>query len=583
MPSNIWTYSGEVGKRLDGNMRPFDPVGAQISFNALDSDIWSWSVDLADIVPGSEIYPEKDQVVSLFRNGQRFFRGHALMPRQDGYRIGVQVVGPWHWMNKIPLSKAVTLDAASGGGTSQRASIGFPAQSLTTSLGTLIDRMIALGVPIQKGTIATTFTSIPLTLRQGSCADAFVHLARKVGDMSMWIDYSGTGLPRLNITRRKAGLSVGTAEAITLDVSQLAPQFKCIPEDDWRVSLVRVPYFDRAPNGLRRNQEQKAGTPELGHELLLTASGDELDTFLPEEKLDSVQVKTMASNANAADMFAFLNTADPLLADLRSRVGFNWYRNVARDVSAQHGVTTGTPLLYHDTNPSSFSTPVNFPTAPPVLKRKDGTTLAGVWHIVTNDATIPDWFKEENGITVEEVDLVAQTYVSIAWKSAEGVLPVFSPLDEYAAASQSKQGRHNLFASTYNMISHFIRQSTIRVKVLNASYPGLTTVYRQPSYTFISPPAGFAQGILEARNWTPHVGALTLEEEDCGGQRYLGRVINVTGADPTFATMRAMVQSETLALDTGTTTIALGPPARLEFPNLLDQQSTNPNNQIVYL
>jgi hypothetical protein len=586
MPSNIWTYSGEAGKRLDSTVRPFDLPGAQVAFPALATEVWRWAVDLADIVPATEPFPEKGQVVSLVRNGVRFFRGHAMMPRQDGYKLGIQVVGPWHWMEKIPLSKAVTLDAASGGGSGQRATLGFPAQSLTTSLGTLIDRMIALGVPIVKGTIATTFNSIPITVNQGSCAQALTDLVRKVGDMAVWFDHSGSGFPILNITRRKTGLSVGTAAAVTLDVSQLAPEFQCIPEDDWRVSQVRVPYLDRAPNGSRRNQEQKSGTEETGHVLLLTASGEELDSFLPEEKLDSVNIRTLATNATTAQFLDFLNTADPLLANLRQKYGFAWYGgNVVGQYLTTHAVASGASLPYLNTKPTGSTTMAQLPTTAPMVKI-NGTPIVGTKHIVTSADAIPDWMRTENGITVHDAELVCEVFVTLQWDETDfpGGQPDHIPgLVEFAGQSGGLQNRYNTFGNTYDRISHFIYTSTVRVKLIDASYPALSTVYRQPSYTFIAPPAGFATGILEARNWTPHVGSVSLVEEECGATRYLGKVLNITGADPSFASMRAMIQSETLDLDSGTTRLALGPPAVLEFGTLLDQQETNPNQQIVYL
>lgn len=585
--TNIWSYQGEAGKRLDANIRPFTHPAGQIHFAALATDTWAWKVDLQDVVPAGEEFPEEGQIVSLFRNGQRFFRGTATKPSQEDYTMSVKVLGPWDWMEVIPLSKAITLDAASGGGGGQRATIGFPAQSLTISLGTLIDRCIALGVPMVKGTIATTFTAIPLTLNQGSCAAALSELVRLIGDMSVWFDYSGTGLPIINITRRKTGLAAGTAAAVTIDVSQMAPGFKCEANDRLRVSQVRVPYYDRALNGLRRNQEQKAGTEETGHVMLLTASGEELDTFLPNDRVDSVNIQTLASNSSAAQFLAFLNTADPVLSKLRAEYGAAWYGGTAAGAyRTQHEVAAaGTNLLFHSSTPTSGSTPNKLSLIGPVLT-VNGGPVSGVKHIITNNAPIPDWFRSENGITVYDAELVCDVFVTLEWDASDySVQPYFPGLNEFVGSCQTtRENMYNLYGSTvYDRLSHFVYRVTRPVKVIDSSYPVLSTVYRKPAYQFVAPPAGFAQGILESRNWTPYAGSIATEEEDCGGVRYLGKVVNVTGADPAFTGMRAMVQSETLDLGIGATRIALGPPARLAFKSLLDVSRANPNQQIVYL
>lgn len=584
--ANIWTYQGEAGKALDATVRPFEGEAGRVIFKALDADVFSWQVTLAQLVRGSELVPQEGQLVSLFRNGVRFFRGRALLPEQNGYGISVAVEGPWQWMEREPLSSAVTLDAASGGGTGARASYGFATQSMTTSLTTLLNRMIALGAPFTLGTIATTFSCIPVTLKQGSFAAALTELVRLIGDMSVQFDYSGSGNPVLNITRRKSGLAEGSATVVTIDARQLeAGSFRVTPQDELRLAQVVVPYLDRAVNGARRNQEQKAGTAEAGHVLLLTASGSELDTFLPDEKLDAVNIQTIATNAGAAAMLAFLNTADPVLAKLRADFGATWYGgNVVGQYLTTHAVATGASLPFHSSAPSSSSVPNQQATIAPAFT-VNGAPLSGVKHIITNGASVPDWFRSENGITVYDGEVVCDVYVSLQWQAADfpGGQPNIAGLAAFVPSCQTaRENMWNTYGSTYESISHFIYRVVRPVKMIDVSYPVLSPVYRQPEYQFIAPPSGFAQGLLEARNWTPHKGTIGWKEQDAGGTRYMGKVVNLTNAETSFATMRAMIQSEEVDLANATTRLQLGAPARLSFPDLLSQVRTHSNDQIQF-
>jgi hypothetical protein len=580
----IWTYQGEAGKALDATVRPFAVEAARCRFAALEADVLSWVVKMPRLVP-NVVVPEEGQLVTLYRNGSRFFRGRALRPQQAGHAMACAVEGPWQWMEREPLSSAVTLHANSGGGTGARASYAFPAQSMTVSLTTLINRMIALGAPFTLGTIATTFSCLPVTLKQGSFAAALTELVRLIGDMAVWFDYSGTGNPSLNITRRLAGLAAGSAETVTIDARDLEPGgLNIVPQDELRVAQVRVPYLDRATNGSRRYQEQKSGTAEAGHVLLLTASGDELDTFLPDEKLDSVNLQTIPTNSTPAQFLTFLNAADPVLAKLRAKWGFQWYgANVVGQYLTSHAVANGSSLPYHNSAPSGSSVPAQFATTAPAVKI-NGVPIAGTKHIISNDATVPEWMRTENEITVYEAELVSEVYVTLQWDQEDfpGGQPNIPGLIEFAGESGGVQNRWNTFGSAYERVSHFVYTSAVRVKLIDTAYSALTTVYRTPEYQFIAPPSGFAAGLLAARDWTPHKGSLAWKEAAAGGTRYLGKMVNVTNADPEWATMKAMIQSEELDLFSGVTRLQLGAPARLAFPSLLDQVRTHSNNQITF-
>lgn len=580
---NIWTYQGEVGGGLDGNVRSFEGESGRVVFQTLDADEFTWSVTLAQMVRGSELVPSEGQLVTLYRNGVRFFRGRALLPEQNGFGISCKVEGPWQWMEREPLSSAVTLHSNSGGGTGARASYAFPQQSMTVSLTTLINRMIALGAPFSLGTIATSFTCLQVTLKQGTFANALTELVRLIGDMSVWFDYSGSGNPSINITRRLSGLAAGSAEVVTIDARELEDgQFRVTPQDELRVAQVRVPYLDRATNGSRRYQEQKSGTAEAGHVLLLTASGTELDTFLPDEKLDSVNIQTLATNASNADTLAFVNVAEPFIKQLRMAYGTNWHGTSQSGLYASTFFMGGASLSYHSTAPNNFATPATYPTIGKTFQ-VNGQTIGGTKYIVTSDTALPDWFRSDNGIIVYDATLTTDLVVKFEWQGSSAPIGNLPGLAEYAARCRKLiENMYNLYGSGNPRVNYYVYGTSIPVKLIDISYQVLTTVYRRPDYQFIAPPSGFAAGLLGARNWTPHKGTIGWREQDAGGTRYMGKVVNLTNAEPSFASMRAMIQSEEVDLASGATRLQLGAPARLAFPNLLDAVRTHSNDQIIF-
>ncbi len=76
---------------------------------------------------------------------------------------------------------------------------------------------------------------------------------------------------------------------------------------------------------------------------------------------------------------------------------------------------------------------------------------------------------------------------------------------------------------------------------------------------------GLAQALYTARSTAPWEGSINLTEEEAGTARYLGKVIRLSHADrPEWSTMRALVQSESLSLVDGSTTLTLGLPQHLE-------------------
>lgn len=570
-----WTYKGEAGGALGAAERDFDVIAPRIRFASLGMDELTYTVMLASMIPTDEPIPEEEEQITVYRDGIRFFTGQVSSVRRSGYVVTVTVSGPWWDMEHNPLSTPVT---TSGGAASVRVSYAFASgASMSTSWGALIDRAIAIGVPMTKGTLATTFNYLPVTLNQMSCAGALAELVRLIPDAVAWFDYTVAAAPALNISRRRQLLATGSAEVIELDARDFDPsswELDSVPQ--FRISQVRVPYLDRGADGLRRYQEQASGIAEAGHVQIYTASGEELDTFLPNDSQPSYSIQTVAPSgtplkdwvvkrdpniAAAADLAGLAPTALPLVA----------------------GPAT---LAYQTSSPALPATNITETILATRFLAADGSTvsIAGKQLILTDNP--PDWLSDLH--TVEVVTVTGQIYYEFKESDySGGVLTTTYALPTWWFGVQWDDTRGGGFrgpnSSTFSGYELFIHNFEIEGYLINTTYAAPTTVYDPPDYNFIAPPAGFAAGLLGCQNWTPYAGRIGWQEEECGSRRYLGRVVNVTNAGPAYESMLAIVVGEDLDLDTGVTTLTLGSPARLNFLSVIDKQRTHSAQQIVYL
>jgi hypothetical protein len=132
-------------------------------------------------------------------------------------------------------------------------------------------------------------------------------------------------------------------------------------------------------------------------------------------------------------------------------------------------------------------------------------------------------------------------------------------------------------------VGYYYKSFSIPVVITPTAYTSLTTLYRPADYSFIQPPAGLAAFLVGAQNWLPYEGTISLVEEDVGATRYRGTKVRISNSMPEFATMDALVESESLDIATGTTTINLGAPPRNDYRNLVDKIRKTSQDNIVYL
>lgn len=544
---------------MDATVRTLAAVGAigpKVSFRNLGVDQLTWSVMLADLTPGSEIIPEAGQVVTLFRSGVRFFSGHAAPARQRGRMVGITVYGPWWWLERIFLESVQTDDTAA---TADRATYALPKQSLTTSLNALLAAAIAKGAPLAIGSLATTFSAPEIRLNQMSYAQAISEAVRITPDAVLYFDYS-TATPTANTVRRKTGLATGSAASVDLDAA-LVDGFEINPLIEMQVSQVKIPYLQRAVDGGKKFALQTSGTASAGKVQVITVSGDEMDTFLPKDTLDSVQVKSGLWSTQPLVQY------DPALKSLVDKYGGFW----GGDYFA------GAITYYTGFSNAKQATTSYF--APLTARAKSGKPIpAGTQYFVTSTDPLPEWAVEQLGaveVAITGTLIATEITTNASWS------PLFKAMREGSSTGGPVWlSGDNWNNNQYHWLAHPL---AVDGYLIPTEYAALTSVYKASDYDFISPPTGFSDGLLAAQNYLAYDGSIEFTEEECGTARYLMKAVNLTHTMTAHATMRAMLQSEELDLASGVTTLVLGAPARFSYADLVNRIRGNSNSNIVYL
>lgn len=563
-----WTIKGEAGKTFDATVRSLETAqidSAQVSFKSLAEDTFTFTISPQSIT--SATIPELKQSITLYRAGTQFFHGTVTNVRNaissDSQQVQVTVSGPWWWMERIGF----TTDLQDGtGATSERLSavFGTPSagQDLKTSIESVINRCKVLGVPIENiagGSSVSTMSTFPrITLNQSTCGQVLSELVRLVPDTMVWFDYSGS-LPKLNVTRR------GVASAVTFDASTSPiTTIDINPIVELQVSQVKLPYVTRAFDGRTVFQSQSSGSGSNETRQVLTISGPELDTFLPNYKYDTADITVVdrsstamldlaKENAGVADMPVFFGPATYYLWNGRPSSGNSTYAAL-----------------------TSFNFPGNS------LVDKNGAVLGASYNVLTT-TTVPSW------LTTPVIDATLSGTLIWLFNYDTGYgTTYYSPPVSFTSKTLGWNTNSIGFLATstarvYSGDKNVLLRATpfsIAVKATTASNG---TVYNQSDYSFIDPPAGLASFLQGAQNWLPYEGNINLVQEDVGSTRYRGCKINVTNSVSAWTSMGALVESETLDIQTGSTSINLGCPPRNDYRTIVDKIRKTSQDNIVYI
>lgn len=559
MPVN-WTIAGQTGKAFNATVRSLESAfisSARLEFKTLDSDTLKFTIKPP---PSGAIYPELAQEMILYRNGVQFFVGHVTDVRTIidslGQSVDITVSGPWWWLEKVPMTSAL-----SDGTGSQAERISFvfgtatSGQNLKTSLEAAINRSAASGVPIatiaQGSSVDNMFVVPRITLNQSTCGQVISELVRICPDTMVWFDYS-TKPVRIKIERR------GTSPTTTIDaLTSPVTSIDVNPIIELKVSQVVLPYVTRDTIGRTKFQTQSAGTNYLSQRQIITISGPELDTFLPNDLFDSYQIQTVSNLAH------FVHDKDATLVAAAAKWGLPRI-----SVSIESG---GTYKLYSSTSlaPTTY---IRTRTGS-YFYAQDNSKISG--YVIASDVNVPDWVAFELGLTIRQA-----TYTGLLrWYSTKR----YSETEYFDCGFDSdlSLSGYNTTGSSGYMVYYGWKSFSIPVTLVSTQYTSKTTLYRPADYSFIAPPADLASNLLAAQNWLPYEGTIQLEEEDVGGKRYRGTKIDISNS--TLSNIGALVSGETLEIETGRTTINLGAPARNDYRTLVDKIRKTSQDNIVYV
>jgi hypothetical protein len=520
------------------------------------------------------VIPTLRQEVTLYRDGVSFFFGNVTNVRssiQSGsHEFQITVSGPWWFLEKVPFT-SVRQDGS--GASGERITYVFgtasAGQNLKTSIEQAIDRANQLGcpiAPISGGSSVAAMSAFPrITLNQSTCGQVISELVRLVPDAMAHFNYA-TYPAKLIVTRRPTATEVtfnqSTSPITLIDIN---------PIIELEVQQVTLPSVTRNTVGRTVFQKQESGSAQTGKNItkrqVITISGPELDTFLPNDLFENQTITTSGSIANLA------HDSDQACKDAASKYGLsrlpiNIYLEAVTLYDSRSNTTGGANYVTTNTfNIGGYS-----------IKDTSGNFLTG-WSILTSG--IPaDW----TGITYKPCIVSGTMWIRVVRDEGS-----YGTASSFPRPNYISDAKFNFLKSGYtetNMFGDDVEYFTKPFNFSGYATPGgagSSTVYKPADYSFINPPTGLAEFLRSTQNWIPYEGAITLEEEDVGATRYRGNKINLINSIPAYSTMGALVSGESLEIESGRTTISLGAPARNDYRTLVDKIRKTSQDNIVYV
>jgi hypothetical protein len=647
----VWTIAGETGKAWNATAQTLafrKASGGAVAFRSLGIDELTLRIEAEDLT--SYTAPELGQTIVLYRSGVRYFTGIVTDIQTSGNQsLTIRVSGPWWWLERINYTSTQT-DGTGGTGTRITGVFGTAPSgtNLKTAIETAINTAVTLGAPIANiaggSTVATYFDIPRVTLNQSTCAEVLTELIRLVPDTMAYFDYS-TATPTFHVTRR----GVATTRALTLG-SDPVESYDINPIFEMKVDQVVLPYVERDALGRTKFSTQSSGTPATGRVQVITMSGPELDTFLPNDLFDTAFIRSASTfeefvllSDRQFDKARELGVGNALAIGTAS-FSFKLWSSVSAIGSSTSGTTTtieAPSITDKNGDPVSFAGKVftiadNVPDWAIEEYGLIPVTASGRWaynwraettyysaggtYIDTDTYPAPSWFFALN---MNEIDkgfsgsrtaadtryIYADKYTASGYLSATAyhwkgtarsgsnattiVLATdASSIDDFyvgATVTWRKTGGA-LFTDTITDYVGSTRAATLSQTWSSTQRPSSGDtyelqghpLYRAADYSFIAPPANLATNLLGAQNFTPYEGQITLVEETAGGTRYRGCKVNLAGSLSALSSMGALVAGETVDLKTGSTTIDLGTPPRLDYRTLVDRIRKTPQDNIVF-
>ena len=553
---NSFVIGGQTGKAMDATQRSWKALRigtAKVRFASLDEEYFEYVSGTDDATGAGVILPEYGQVVEIYETvvNVKRFRGHVTQIKPSSRGVSVRVDGPWWWMNKANLSGNFTPPFDTTGTAAVRHNYAFPTQDLGTSFAALIDRFIAVGVPILRGTIATMFQFVPIQLPNMSCAAALAEMMRLVPDAVAWLDHS-TSVPTLNISRRSSmtalTLALGTDHIQQLDIA---------PRLELKIDRVEAHYTDRHPTTTRaRFQSQASGTATPGNVQIVTVSGPERFQSLPIDQFDTVYIKSSSTVDNTV-----ISSRDTTLSSLGKAFGFIGYVSNA---------------IYYYTSTAQSGirqyTYTSFPSAGVLDANGVVVNTTGKYFLLSADS-LPEW-------AVKSLAAKQVTFVG-TWLCAERGSPWSAAFTGWNASAPIR-GNGFADATGSDFIYWCAYPYSIQLWMVNVANTG-GNIYKPADYAYITPPANFAANMLATQNWMPWDGSIKLKEDSLTLENLIKNKIHVSGSLADCASMGALLRGITYDFGDRTRSFDLGPPTRIDFRTLVNRIRQEPQGTITYL
>lgn len=544
------TIKGQSGKALGDRELGFSEVasGGSLTFRSLAVDELRFEIQPAFLDARETQIPEEGQSVSLFIGGQRVFVGIVSKVSNTWgtgeLKVSVVVSGGWWWLEQTSLSELIADEVER---PQFRCSIG-PVES---HIRRLFSRLWELGVPVALGDVDECYDIPTTNFRNASFGSALRDLLRLVPDAVGWFDYSGTGNPRFRVSRR----SPSNAEVFTLGScpvisGSLDAQFGL------KVDRVSVPYAERLKTGETTYRELKAGG-DSGTRQVFTVSGPELVDFVPPDPIDGIQVTTVdvggAVNLNVQSLWQFW-------ADWQLR-----YPAVVSLLLQPWIDTASTPHTY-------------FSGLEPAVYLDDGTELTGSDNqnaiAYVPNQNIPNWIDEL--YEVQRGYINGTFYVFIAEAPGDDPAYVTELLEAASSVTTITGGPDNGDRYLFFVLEE------VPVVLLPVSLTD-SNLYKPLAYEFEAPPSDLAKNLQAAQSWLPYSGNLVLDIDGQSFIRRSGRTINVENGRPSWSSMGALVQGESLNLKTLEHTLNIGPPPRLAGKTPVTRLERSSSDSVVLL
>jgi len=479
-----------------------------------------------------------DQEVVILRDGAPFFRGRAGRgpvtgsSKAEGHAY--EVLGPWEQLERLTFQQRwltgswVNDEWVPRWEYKSRVILGQDESGLAKSLGMVISEVISYardcGVAIAPGVIEGAHY-VPwdegLDLM---CSDVIRRMARWSPDSVGWIDYSQE-VPTFNFKRR-AGLS-----AASLAMGNQVTDIDLTPVGARSVPAVVLKYEQtHEVEGATMESITTDAYPEgaTGREIgavvqTIQLAGGRVNTQIQRHDIKSVELPPMEhANAQLAQWFLLKH-----------------------------------PHYAAANNPAIFD-PVKYSNA-----QITAVTRTSALPYELMEGSLQDWMRKQLPEYLRGGFLVWRDnpHHSYSYYDAEDTI-------SFTLSYKVLDGAGKPLREVQN------EKVTVTLTVTDCP----TGKYTRRSTEVVGGeaiPAGLAQMLWESLNATHYQGKVATVAEEITGAVNIGFRLLVTGGHPAWASMSAVIQSITNHLDTGVTTIQVGPPNHLTPGQVLDLRQAN--------